>query len=514
MTIAPPTATRNLRQDYLSGSQPLRSFYQYEIANIDFPSLIEAKSQENPDREALCRVIRTQYKGLTMSAATEENLRSLALPNTFTLTTGHQLILFGGPLYTLYKVASAIRLAEDLHTRFPEQHFVPVFWIHTEDHDYEEINHYYDRLGRKHTYEGSFRSKVGSHILNEDILKLIPDNIPPALAAAYQPGRDLADATRRFFHQLFDRYGLIILDADHPDLKAQFRPVILEELTQSASFEAVTETSRQMEEAGYPLQIHPREINLFYMDAEGRNRIVREGKGFGLADRKLHFSYDEMMRLAQEHPERFSPNVCLRPLYQEMILPNLVYIGGWGELSYWLQLKGVFDHFGVNFPAVIPRFAATVLPQGWLQEWEGMGFSVTDIGRPVFELERKFLPQVWSDAPMKARIEEILAHIRQLESYISSELSPTLARSAAALSVKNQRFLENIQKKALRVVKSRHSALFTRITTLRSQVQPGDTPQERIWSLAALEEVSPEDFVRQVMERCSPLDYTHQYLQL
>ncbi len=516
-TIRPPlsTATFDLRTDYLNGAHALRPFYHYPLSDPDFAQIIQDRSQHQPNRQALYEVLMDQYRGLEMGTAVQQNIERLRSPHTFTLTTGHQLVLFGGPLFTVYKIVSTIRLAEELAKAHPEHQFVPLFWIHTEDHDFEEINHYYTHFGEKHTYPGAFQGKVGDHVLESAIQACWPAHFPRELQQAYLPGRDLATATRHFFHTLFRDYGLVILDADDARLKQQFQDVIQADIEQHVASERVQATSVALKKAGYRTQINPREINFFYLDQQGRDRLVTNHGHVQVAGRDGQFSPEEMRQLVMDHPERFSPNVSLRPLYQEMILPNLAYFGGWGELSYWLQLKGVFDHFGVNFPLVLPRFSATVLPQDWLRQWEAMGFSGPEVRKGLHQLYQQYMPQVWDSERFDQIEARILEEVEVLRQYIEEELSPTLARSADALRTKNLNYLSNLRKKAHRVMRHRQPEPFAHIEALKLQVQPDGQVQERVWSLATVARWKDlPTFLHQVHQACQPLNFGHQFLEL
>ncbi|MEL6131957.1 MAG: bacillithiol biosynthesis cysteine-adding enzyme BshC [Bacteroidota bacterium] len=464
---ASPSLHRDIKTDYLQGADSLRPFYQYPLQDTPFAQVIQDKAFPPHRREALYQALQEQYEGYTLSPKLKSNLDKLRDMQTYTLTTGHQLGLMGGPLFTVYKVMSTIWLAEHLQEVYPDKHFVPVFWIHTEDHDFEEINHYYTAFGQKHTYPGKFSSATGMHILEDTIRPLIPAHWPQELQDCWAPGQTLAQAYRRFYHALMNQYGLVILDASHPLLKAQFTEVLKGEVESAQAFHQVNQTSEHLAAAGYKRQIHPREINLFYLDSEGRNRIDIEGDQYVALDRTLRWSRAELLQLMEAQPEKFSPNVSLRPLYQEMILPNLAYFGGWGELSYWLQLKGIFATFGENFPAVLPRFSATIWTQEMTQQWQALGFHPSDIRRPLHRLYDAYMPQVWKDDTFRALEEEIYEKLEAMRQYIESDISPTLAKSAAALRVKSGKYLSRMHHKAYKVKRNRFPQAFQQIEDIK-----------------------------------------------
>ncbi|MCB0852374.1 MAG: bacillithiol biosynthesis cysteine-adding enzyme BshC [Bacteroidetes bacterium] len=508
------TATRNLKNDYLTGATSLRDFYQYPIQTPDFQSIIKNKSRESIDRKLLQEVIREQYQGLPDYDLVNKNIELLGQENTFTVTTGHQLVLFGGPLFTTYKVLSTIKLARELSEQFSSYNIVPIFWIHTEDHDYEEINHFYTSFFDKKTYPGNFQSKVGDHILEDAIQGMVPEHLPENLKNAFRPGIPLAQAYREFMHHLFGPYGVVMLDADDPRLKKKFENVIKEEIHDSIAYKQVSKISQDLDQAGYKLQIAPREINLFFLDQAGRNRIISSNGGFSAVDRDLNWTTKEMDDMIVNNPGHFSPNVSLRPLYQESILPNLCYFGGWGELSYWLQLKGIFDHFGVNFPLLLPRMSATIYTRKQWNKWQELGFSPEDINHSVHEVFRKYVHRIWDDGPYQALKSNITASIEALREYTENEIAQTLSRSVDAQKTKMNNFFGNFEKKIHRVIRADNPKIFREIEELKNELQPDRMVQERQLSLGAFPDFSPESIIAEAWKHCSPLDFSHRYIIL
>ena len=308
---------------------------------------------------------------------------------------------------------------------------------------------------------------------------------------------------------------MVILDADDARLKQVFAKVMLQEVASQPTQAAVNDTSRALELAGYTTQIHARDINLFYLDEVGRDRIIPQNGHFRVKDRDLQFSLEDIRQLIEEQPEKLSPNVSLRPLYQEMILPNLAYFGGWGELSYWLQLKGIFDHFGINFPAVLPRFSATVIPPGWRQKWRELGFEPKQVLRPLPDLYRAYMPKLWDSSQFDLLEQQILQKIEEMRQYIQADISQTLAHSADALGTKSQRYLRNLRKKTHRIIRHQQRGPFEQIEALKLQVNPDGQVQERVWSLATIAQwTDPNSFLKQVYQSCDPLNFEHQLLEL
>src|SRR5690606_19527220 len=232
-----------------------------------------------------------------------------------------------------------------------------------EDHDFEEIN-YFNFKGKKFRWNKESAGPVGRLSTQglQDFFEIYSLELGSSTNAgtlkklfedAYLKHNNLADATRFLANSLFGKYGLIILDADDADLKRAFIPYIKEELQNQTSFKAVEKTIENFKD--YPIQVNPREINLFYIEDNLRERIIFENDKYYVNNTKTSFCKEEILNLVETNPEKFSPNVILRPLYQEVILPNLCYIGGGGEIAYWLQLKSFFDKIKITFPILLIR---------------------------------------------------------------------------------------------------------------------------------------------------------------
>ncbi|MEM9024823.1 MAG: bacillithiol biosynthesis cysteine-adding enzyme BshC, partial [Bacteroidota bacterium] len=321
-------------------------------------------ANDDTPRQLLVDVLTGQYQGLTRDPAVDRNIAALAAANTFTVTTGHQLCLFTGPLYFLYKIMTAINLSAQLNAAHPDQHVVPVYWMASEDHDFAEINHAF-LFNRELSWETGYGGMVGE-IATESLRPVLDElgsilgegevanELRQLLEEAYAGQANLSDATRHLVNRLFGAYGVVVIDANDPRLKAHFVPVMEDDLFAHSAFQQASETKRHLEEQ-YKLPVNPREINLFYCRDGQRERIVREGNTWSVLNAEHAFTEATLRQELADHPERFSPNVVLRPLYQEQLLPNLAYIGGPSEVAYWLELKGVFEHYKTNFPMVLLR---------------------------------------------------------------------------------------------------------------------------------------------------------------
>ena len=374
--------------DYLEKLEKLQPFYNNFPSITSFKNQIENKTFSNETRTVLVDVLNKQYKSIEVSAKTQQNIDDLLLENTFTVTTGHQLNLFTGPLYFLYKILSTINLCEELKTNYPKQNFVPIYWMATEDHDFEEIN-YFNFKGKKVQWNSAQTGGVGrfstdglAEVLNVFSTHLGASKNAKFLTNLFKEGyvkhTNLADATRYIANELFKDYGLVILDADERVLKQKLVPFIEKELKEQVSYKKVTETIDTLGKE-YKIQVNPREINLFYLTDEIRERIVFEEGIYKVNNTTISWSFNELIKEVNEFSERFSPNVIMRPLYQEVILPNLCYIGGGGELAYWLQLKSYFDEVKVPFPILLLRNSVQIVSEKQVKKLNNLSISLTDI---------------------------------------------------------------------------------------------------------------------------------------
>ncbi|MCB9235439.1 MAG: bacillithiol biosynthesis cysteine-adding enzyme BshC [Bacteroidia bacterium] len=504
---------RSISKDFLSRASELEAFYGLFPTLENIPRQIEARKKRFVDRTGLVAELEKQHAGLKNADLSRQNIALLAQENTFTVTTGHQLCFVGGPLFTVYKILTVIKTAKILQKSYPQYNFVPVFWMASEDHDAAEINHFFLDYQQKWEYPHPIQGAVGRHKLNS--FEVPTGEGLAELFAPYQTGNSLAEAFRKFIHTLFGPYGLVILDGDSPALKRALKPVFQAEFTRNISYQALTETNTQLENLGYPRQVHPREINVFYLGEGSRERIVKEDNGlFKVLNTSQTWSETELLAELEAHPERFSPNVALRPLYQEMVLPNLAYAGGWGELSYWLQLKGIFAAFGVPYPMLLPRFSATLFTPAQARAWQEMGFAQPDLELELHELQDKFLPQLFDPEKFDAQADQLRAEMHNFQKFIEG-IDSTLGRSVAGEAAGLENFLERMQKKVKKSIRNQFPGPFQQITALKNEIQPERTAQQRVLSLASFAgKYPPSKLIENIFGRIEPFNFAHQWITL
>ena len=492
--------------DYINGKDQLREFYGERPEVNSFKDQIAKKSFSPESRKILCQVLEEQYQNLKLSEAARQNLDLLEDSNTFTVTTGHQLNIFTGPLYFIYKIVTVINICKQLKTAYPDKNFVPVYWMASEDHDFDEIS-YFRLNGKKHQWKTEQKGAVGRFNPKElkDIVDAVP-GMPEFFREAYLKYNNLTDAVRYYVNELFGRYGLIAVDGDSPALKKLFVPVIEEDVFRHTANDLVEKQSGKLDKLGYKTQVYPRAINFFYLDEGLRSRIVEEDGKFKVLDTTLEFTEEEMRSLISSHPERFSPNVVLRPVYEECVLPNLAYIGGPAEVIYWLQLKPIFDHHNIAFPIVMPRSFALVIPKNISSKWEKTHLAVNDIFLDKDDLYKKAVKEHSTrDIHLNGQMEEILMQFEKIKAQ-AAEIDPTLAPHVEAQQVKTKKKLESIEKKFVRAEKRHQADRLRQIEAVLDELFPNGSPQERVDNFLNFYQSDPS-FIDQLITYFEPFDY-------
>lgn len=459
--------------DYISNSEKLKPFFGAFPLLESFESQMEAKKASFQNRQVLHDALIKQYAGLDVHPKVSQNLAKLAEDNCFTITTGHQLCLATGPIYFIYKILTAIRLAEELKKAYPDKDFVPVFWMATEDHDLEEINHFY-LFGRKFEWQPSdagASGKVRTDGLN-DFFASVPD-CPKWLSDAYMSSTNLAEATRKVVSHLFEEYGLVIIDGDDKALKSLFIEQIKSDLLEEKFSPIVKASSEELEKIGYKAQAFVRERNFFYLSDGIRHRI--DQLTFEIDNEQITVS----QQLITEYPEKFSPNVLLRPLYQEMILPNLAYIGGPGELAYWFQLKGIFESENIPFPVLFPRKFATIIPQNTEEKLITSGIEIENIFLSEDSFKGVLLEKLQVERLDFQEEEVLLQKVKQLLQTKATQADKTLVAAAEAEIVKMNKGISDFGKRINKALENRHEVELNKLQNLRKKMFPEGGLQER-----------------------------------
>jgi bacillithiol biosynthesis cysteine-adding enzyme BshC len=502
--------------NYLANDSSLKPFYGNRPDINGFKKQLEEKSFEH--RKALKSVLLNQYKDYKNSEKSIQNIELLSDQNTYTLTTGHQLNLFTGPLYFIFKIVSTIKLAQNLKESFPDKNFVPVFWMATEDHDFAEINHT-SLFGKTIQWNvpakgatGRIKTKGIEETVKEyqNILGLSENSskLSKLVENAYIHHETLAEATRYLVNELFSEYGLVIIDADTQYLKQLFIPFIKEDILKEVSFETISKSTEALENIGYKGQVHAREINFFYLMDNFRERIIKNDAGqFEVLNQNIYFSEEELIKEIDSHPERFSPNAVLRPLYQEVILPNLAYIGGAAEIAYWMQLKEMFVHYNVSFPILIPRNSGMLTDDSIAEKIFRLNFTFKSIFKDTEVLKKEYvrlhstnrlnLDDEWRE--MKGVFEKIKLRAHKID--------PSLGPSTDAVKARLKRTIDSLEKKLLKAEQNNFSESQIQIERIKNKLFPQGVLQERVENFAPYYLKCGNSLIDELVKNLDPLDF-------
>lgn len=499
--------------DYIEQKESLKSFYHRFPLLDAFPDQMQEKEKSfaPATREVLVSVLKEQYKNLTTHDAVAKNIDALADKKTFTITTGHQLNVFTGPLYFIYKIVTVINACRQLKERYPDAHFVPVYWMASEDHDYDEIK-YFRLYEKKYIWKTEQTGAVGRFSTKglAELAREVPGDTS-LFQEAYAKNKTLSDAVRHYVNALFQSEGLVVIDADNPALKKVFEPVIHDDIFNGESKRCVDKTNAALTDLGYKTQVFCRDINFFYVRDNIRGRIEKVDTYYKVIDTEITFTSEALKAEIAEHPERFSPNVILRPLYQEMILPNLAYIGGPAEVIYWLQLKSVFTHHEVPFPMLMPRNFAMIIDREVGRKFEKTGLELKD----VFE-EKNYLFNHWvlKHSPRNLTVGTERNTVAELFAALQERaetVDKTLGAFVGAEGKRALNSLEKIERKLLRAEKRLHADKLRQIEFVKDKLFPNGSLQERTDNFLNFYQ-QDNQFIANLLDLFDPFDFTFNVL--
>ena len=475
--------------DFIDGSQNLAPFAGFPPSVEGVQKAIRSRQQFPTNRQLLVDELKKQYSVLSTTPRVKENIEALLSPGTFTVTTAHQNNIFTGPLYFIYKIVHTIRLASHLNSSLPNYKFVPVYYIGSEDADLEELNHIY-LDGNKLSWNTRQTGAVGRMKIDQDFIKLI-DAIEGQLAVqpygketmdlirqCYRVGEEVQTSTFKIVNALFAEYGLVVLIPDNANLKRQMQHVFEADLLNQAASAIVSETSAKLGEV-YKVQAHPRDINLFYLKENLRERIELRGSGYEVLNSGLSFSKVELLNELKQNPERFSPNVILRGLYQETILPNIAFIGGGGEVAYWLELRKLFEHYNTPYPVLVLRNSFLLIEKKWQDKIAKLGFTYEEIFLQEMELINRLVSR---ETDKKLQLNGTLLATEQLYESIKKQASSidiTLEKHVDSLKTTSIHRLRELEKKMLRAEKRKFEDQQHQIASIKKKLFPGSGLQER-----------------------------------
>lgn len=459
---------------------------------IDFIKSIEIKNEKTViERQKLVFVLENLYGNIDgVNELVLKNIKRLEATNTYTVVTAHQPNVFLGPLYFIYKILSAVKLAEQLNAAHQDKYFVPIYWMGSEDHDLEELN-WISAYNRRWTWQTEQTGAVG-RMKTDDLQPLLTELVAAIgegefatplkkiLQEAYNGQHTVSEATLRVVNFLMGKYGVIVVNQDDKALKTMFAPLMKRELLERKTEQLVLEDIADLEKQGFSRQATPRNINLFYHTAtKQRARIVFEAGNYAVLNSNTRFSEAEILAELENYPERFSPNVVLRPVFQELVLPNVAYVGGGGELAYWAERRRVFAYFKQPFPSLVRRQSFTLINAATQRKMEKLGRSTSDIWTDYETAAREYIAKnAENELDLKAEKTELTAIFTQILAK-ATLVDATLEKSVLGEQQKIINGLEQLEQKIVRAEKRKHETELQQLQGIYDKLLPNKTLQER-----------------------------------
>lgn len=483
--------------DYSLQKENIASFHKHSLSWEGFANAIATRKQFPQNRAVLVQEIKTQYQGLELTEKVKENIALLSESNTFTITTAHQPNIFTGPLYFLYKILHVAKLATEAKAHFPNENFVPVYYMGSEDADIDEIGQFTVQ-GKKYIWATKQTGAVGRMKVDKPLLQLLKEleaqisNEPfgnellEIFKSAYSEGKTIQQATLEIVNSLFGKFGIIVIIPDNPALKKLYEPVIIKELEESFSHKIVARTSSELEAKGYKQQATGRDINLFYLLDDKRERIEKEGDFYFVKALDLQFSKDEIIAEVKAHPERFSGNVILRGPFQETILPNVCFVGGGGELAYWLELKNIYDEISVPYPLLMLRNSYMLMSPLEMRAFEKLNIHLRTLFLQDFEILDYITTQKdKTEVSLEPQRVELKKVYKELAS-IALLVDKSLQEHTEALLAKADKKISLLEKKIKRAKRQQATIEKGRINYLKQNLFPKGSLQERVENIALI----------------------------
>lgn len=481
--------------DYIEQKRVLQPFWAHPISEKGLQNAINARANfPQSTREILASELQKQYATVSVEPIVQQHILSLKEKNTYTVTTAHQPNIFGGPLYFVYKILHVVKLAQMLEKKYPQQHFVPVFYMGSEDADLEELNNI-SINGKKYIWQTRQTGAVGRMQVDKQLISLIDEiqaqiGVEPfgkewaeKLRQAYTFNKSIQQATLELVNDLFGKYGVLVIIPDNAALKNIFEPIITKEIKEQFSYNALQETVAALTEKNYHAQASGRELNLFYLLEDKRERIEVVNDKYFVTALQLEFSQEELLEEVKRFPERFSGNVVLRGPFQETILPNVAFVGGGGEIAYWLEMKKVYDAVSIPYPLLLLRNSFLLINQKQTATIEKLNLEAADFFKKEFEILDKIVAQQKEKISLEKEFNGLKTLYEEIKTKAAA-VDTTLTKHTEALYLKALQKIEHLEKKIASTQRKQLTTEQRQVVKLKSQLFPNNSLQERQENIA------------------------------
>jgi bacillithiol synthase len=529
----------NLFLDYINEFENVSKYYKRNVhSQSDYDELFKVLVKKDRSITAkTVEIIKKQYSDLQPSKKTQHNIELLEANSTFAVVTGQQLGIFGGPLYTFYKTITAIKLCQQLKEKYENFNFVPVFWLESEDHDFDEVStttilgkenqlvelKYHDGLE-----DGINRGPISNNIFNEDLNNVFTQikenlrdtdfkkNVVDYVEEIYRKDKTFLQSFKELLFSIFDEYGLIILNPSDKELKELLKPIFKNELQNFREHTNIlVERSAELDEI-YHAQVKVKPINLFMIEENERLSVEPNEEEFRLKGKRKKFTFEEIMALADEKPEKFSPNVLLRPICQDFLLATAFYVAGPSEISYFAQLMPLYDIFNIPAPIIYPRSSATIVEKGVKNIFDKFNLTFTD-----FLLEDNSVFSKVMDTVAEANIDTVFQDANKnieivfdnIRSYVFN-VDKTLVDLALKTQEKVLQNVEQLKGKAAGAEKKKHDIVFRQLAKVSNVLYPNQNLQEREINFLYFVNKYGFDFLKDLFNELAVSKFEHQVIEL
>lgn len=505
---------KDLDYAFQTHDEKLLPFIGKMPTSSNFQTQINTKSFTSEKRIKLNKIITQQYKNCEIDTLEQPNLEKILELNTFFVTTAHQPNLMTGPSYFFYKIISTIKLAQLINNENHNSHTIPCYVIGSEDHDFEELGHFY-LLGNRI----ELTQNRGIAFANYPIEDLIPvvekikNILPPStntsnlvtlLEKCIRQTKTIGEFTMLFMHEIFGKYGLVIIDMAGREAKLAFAPIMMEELTKSISYPLVQNTILKKQSQNLGAQAFPREINLFYHGKNGRIRIEKVSDGWQTIDKTHQWNASQLEDDMARTPENFSPNVILRPLIQELILPNIAYVGGPGEMAYWMERMDQFNHYQIEFPILVRRDSFFILSEKLLKKWQKLGLPIRELFKSKEDLIKKINEDNFDQTIMVDFRRDIINALDQLVQK-SQAIDDPLRQSMEAEKARWIKNIDNVESKISKAMKIKNDAFIQSGLQVQGTLFPNGNWQERTESFLGFIAQFGFELIDYLIQEANPL---------
>lgn len=531
---------QNLFLDYLYNFEKVSSFYKHNFRNReDYVNIFkEISSSDKAPRQKLVDLINEQYTGFNPSNKTAQNIKLLENEKTLAVVTGQQLGMLGGPMYTFYKIFTAIKLAKHLSERYDDYNFVPVFWLESDDHDVEEVSSikiisdnnnivvlkYGDKLDVEESNSGSVGYIKFDESINAFFENLVSnlrstefkEEIVDYLKSFYKENNSFKEAFKKLVFSLFDRYGLIIFDPQDLRAKSLLKPIFKKEITDFRTHtEKLVHISANLEEA-YHAQVKIRPINLFFSTDDGRYLIEPSDNDFKLKRKRIRFTYEEIIQLIEEHPEKFSPNVLLRPICQDYLLPTAFYVGGPSEIAYFAQVMPLYSIYNLPTPVIYPRSSLTVIEKNVSLLLGKYNLNIHDVFTNTDKLKDKVLSDI-SENTLDDIFEKVKTDIELTMDSLKErlfEFDKTISDSSSKYRQKIISYIDELRSKANEAQKKKYETTLRQLDKLSASLYPNNNLQEREINFIYFAHKYGFNIIDKIYEELEINKFEHQVIEL